>query len=526
MNIIKYKNIDELIKQKDTYLAQEIDSDQLKLITKGYIPTKFNIGVNDVLEFVLYDNSNNVLPQETYGNVRYIKGDNIKDYLLVSNNPNDTLTEGGGFVVDIKKLIKEAGYNTGLFRVQINFQNNRVGSDYVNDKLWVQEISPSRLEVRLLPFNNFNENSNLERDIKNDLNLSYDTFIQGKFSGDEVYQEIYNILDLIKASDIANIMTTILTQPTINKLAQEFNIVGGYDLFYAKVLEDAKRAVVNELLYRNSEIGSSNFGKLYSDINRREISTIDYKYYNKEEIIQLISSKFKESINYHLPKRTLIDFVRVDSETKASLDALNDVVQKLESSEEFQLPQINREIIEIPPTIETTEEQGTFLGETEILPASSPIPPPQPTPTPNLTLTFVSGPSIQNITANEAEITWESNIVATAIISFFNAVCPEQGCEITIPGTSLINIYKISGLKSLTEYSFKLKLIGLKQTISLESQQISFKTAYSADSQPVYIDPGTTISGGGGTYLPNYVDLDGRIDTADGSIRDFTNDIK
>jgi hypothetical protein len=45
-------------------------------------------------------------------------------------------------------------------------------------------------------------------------------------------------------------------------------------------------------------------------------------------------------------------------------------------------------------------------------------------------------------------------------------------------------------------------------------------------SEPVQIIEDATIIGGGGSYIPNYTDLDGRVETADASIRDFTNDIR
>ena len=128
---------------------------------------------------------------------RYIKGEEISEYLIRSENVVDKIIDGGGFLIDVKRLIKEAGYNTGIFRVQLNFVNDRIGSAVAKDKMWIQEISPSRLELRLLPFDNFDETNPIDIDVKIDLNQSYNSFIQGKFSGDEVYSEIDEIIKII-----------------------------------------------------------------------------------------------------------------------------------------------------------------------------------------------------------------------------------------------------------------------------------------------------------------------------------------
>lgn len=506
MNITRYKNIDELIEKKDVYLGQEITNDQLKLISKGYIPTKFNVGINDVLEFTLYDSSNNLLPQESYGNVRYIKGDNIKNYLLVSNNPSDLVSEGGGFMIDVKKLVKEAGYNTGYFRVQINFVNNRVGSDYSIDKMWIQEISPTRFEMRLLPFNNFDENNSVQQDIKKDLNQSYDSFLLGKFSGDEVYQEIYSILDSITASDIANMMKTIMTQPTINKLAQEFNIIGGYDLFYARVLDDMKKAVVNELLYKNSTIGSNDFGKPISEIVRNKISQKDYNYYTKSEIIDLLNLKFKESVTYHLPKRSLNEKIILNEKTQQSLDKLNDIVQTLTSNTIYQIPNIERTVLTPPinnipspsEKIYQTEIQTGIKDEVIVSDKTPPILLTPTTPTPTLDpIVFTTGPTVSNITINSAAITFSTNIGAPAKI-IFSSPCPASGCEFNLIRGASTHYYNIVGLNPNTTYSF-IVVSTLSDGRSITSNSISFDTLASLINENIdkfdpYLSKNTTTT--------------------------------
>ena len=56
MALSKFKNIDDVLK-KGTSLTTELSSTEFKLIDKGFIPTPFDIGNNDVLEFLLYDSN-------------------------------------------------------------------------------------------------------------------------------------------------------------------------------------------------------------------------------------------------------------------------------------------------------------------------------------------------------------------------------------------------------------------------------------------------------------------------------------
>lgn len=344
MAITEFKNSNEIGKSTNIFVGQEFESTELALIQKESVPIKFNVGVNDVLEFLLYDSNNNLLIQEGYGKVRYIRGENINQYLVQSGNIDDEKLQGGGYIINAKKLITEAGYKTGYFRIQLNFINNRVGSEYQKDRLFIEEISATRQHIRVLPFNNFRNEDLLDQDIKTDLNQSYDAFLLGKFSGDEVYREIADILDSIKATDVANIMKTVLTQSTIDILTKELNIVGGYDLFYSRVIQTMKVAVVNELLYRNSSIGNPDFGKPLDDTLRNSFSKKDFNYYTKDEIIKLIFDKLKESIRFYLPKRQFNLKNEVNNISIDSFDTSQKTTVRLQSDNSYKLPTINTSI--------------------------------------------------------------------------------------------------------------------------------------------------------------------------------------
>ncbi len=349
MALENFKNIEEVI-NKGTSLTTELNPIDLALINQGFKATPFNIGVNDVLEFILYDSSNNLLEQKDYGNIRYIKGEEINEYLIRSENYLDKVLDGGGFLIDIKKLIKDAGYNVGIFRVQLNFVNDRVGSSVEKDKMWIHEISATRLELRLLPFDNFDETSNADIDTKIDLNQAYNSFVINKFSGDEVYSEIDEILNRLTPADLYNTFQKIKNKNYIDQLAAEFGI-NSFEIFFSKVLESMKIAVRHALLHKNSTIGSNLFGVSLGD-------DIDFTYYNKNDIVKLLNNKFEEAVEFHLPKRTLSDDVKLDNITQQSIDKLQDLIQTLKSDQTQTNPNYQKYITN-PPTTEEISEKFT-----------------------------------------------------------------------------------------------------------------------------------------------------------------------
>lgn len=359
MALSKFKNIDDVLK-KGTSLTTELNSTELKLIDKGFIPTPFDMGNNDVLEFILYDSSNNLLEQTNYGNVRYISATEIPEYIIRSENILDKVYDGGGFLIDVKKLVKEAGYNTGIFRVQFNFVNNRVGSNIEMDRLWIHQISPSRTELRLLPYNNFDESNPYEADIMIDLNQAYSSFVNGKFSGDEVYAEIDEIVNRLNVADLQSSFAKSKSKDYIDRLQYEFGIQN-YDQFFTKILESMKESVRHTLLHKNSVIGSSDFGKPLGD-------EIDFTYYNKNDIINLLGSKFREACQFHLPKRTMLEEVVIDPITQQSIDNLSNLIQKLESDKVSENVKVDRVSVPIPTYGEVKDAVAAVVKKEVIVP--------------------------------------------------------------------------------------------------------------------------------------------------------------
>ena len=131
----------------------KVNSEDRKVFEKEISKSNFGLGCSDMIEFILFDSSENQLPQGDDGKlVRYIYLDdvNINDYFIISDNQFTKKKNGTPeFIVDIEKLIREAGYSNGIFKTQVTLLNRRAGTDADDDNnLWVHEISPSRTEIR------------------------------------------------------------------------------------------------------------------------------------------------------------------------------------------------------------------------------------------------------------------------------------------------------------------------------------------------------------------------------------------
>ena len=99
------------------------------------------------------DINNNLLPQKSGNKVAYIKTGDIKNYLYKVKN-----TLGiPELAINAEKLLKDLGYSNGIFKVNINFVRNKLGTDNEERRAWIQEISATRQEIRIVPLKNKNK---------------------------------------------------------------------------------------------------------------------------------------------------------------------------------------------------------------------------------------------------------------------------------------------------------------------------------------------------------------------------------
>ena len=258
----------------------KIDSKDRQVFEEGNLQSFFGFGESDAIEFVLYDINDNQLPQINNQLVRYVPltSDNIKDYFLIAEG---TLLEKHKFpseyFVDIERLIREAGYSNGIFKTQITLLNKRVGSNDINDKMWISEISPSRTEIRLYP---------LKKGLDATSNNLGERFNLFKKNGE------------FKVKDLESLTTTIY-----NKFSEA--------CFY-------------EFTNRISDIVDLNYGKAKTTLPEIGLS--------KEDIRDRCKNLLIQTITKYLPQQNINTKTTFDNQVDESIDEVQLVLQRLESN--------------------------------------------------------------------------------------------------------------------------------------------------------------------------------------------------
>ena len=185
------KGFKKIIERK----GYKVDSEDRKVFEKEISKSNFGLGCSDMIEFILYDASENQLPQGDDGKmVRYINinDSNINDYFIISNNlQTKKKNDSAEFIVDLERLITEAGYSNGIFKTQVTLLNRRAGTEGgEDDSLWIHEISPSRTEIRVLPTRARGNNIDLEQ--------RYSTFTDEKNFRDDIIYYVNIFIDNLK----------------------------------------------------------------------------------------------------------------------------------------------------------------------------------------------------------------------------------------------------------------------------------------------------------------------------------------
>lgn len=275
MSLQKYKKIEDnrgfFIEDRDSSIFETTNSRSL-----------YGSGENDVIKFALYDANENILPQEGYGNERFIHSKDFQKYFRITNNEGSNQPEQ--YEIDVDTLIEEAGYNTGIFNVEILLVNDRVGSNYETDRLWIHEISPSRTEIRVVPLQNRNE------DLQSRLEERYQAFIENEIFLDDVREVLDELIGLIDVTNIEEKLLQLFGTKFVRQLKLQFFPEGGFNITMIRIAEDFKDAVRYVVENKNSSIGDPQFG---TDLQTDPPVSID--------INRVVSLKLRESISFHLP---------------------------------------------------------------------------------------------------------------------------------------------------------------------------------------------------------------------------------
>ena len=304
-----------------------VDSEDRKVFEKEISKSNFGLGCSDVIEFILYDINNNQLPQGDTGKlVRYIYLDDekSKEYFLTlpTNSFTKNTKDSQEFVVDLERLIKDAGYSNGSFKTQITLLNRRVGTEEVeSNKMWIHEISPSRTEVRILPIRRDSLNEDLEK--------RYSIFTNESSFRDDV---IYTIQEYVDSCSVEKIKQYILlskgkeTDGTkyINLIKKEFKI-SNFDEFVLKVKDKWIESLKYFVQGLNWSISSTNYGKPSEE-------KLDCVELSVDEIKRIAETALINSLEYYLPKRDIQKDNILSKEEQITLDALKNILKSSTSN--------------------------------------------------------------------------------------------------------------------------------------------------------------------------------------------------
>jgi hypothetical protein len=309
------KSFKEILDNK----GYRISSKDRQIFEEGTLQSFFGFSDSDMIEFILYDANDNQLPQGEFGElVKYIpfNSQNIRDYILI---PEGTYLQAFQFpkeyFIDVERLIREAGYNNGIFKTQITLLNKRVGFESPNEKLWIKEISPSRTEVKLLPLVN-------EVSKKTDLLQRFGVMVNGGDFRDDVAPYISSFIESINPSEIDSFIKKVYTDKWYNKLVSEFGIAG-FDTMMTRIYNKFMEAMIYEFTNRYSSINDINYG------NPKPIkSSIQL---SKDDVFKIAQRILIECIELYLPKRTIQSQTEVDTVFDESVDKTSSVLQRRES---------------------------------------------------------------------------------------------------------------------------------------------------------------------------------------------------
>lgn len=291
-----------------------LNPEDRNIFEESDIQSFFGISANDYIEFVLYDVNDNQLTQKTFGNVRYIPltNQNISDYFLL---PEGTLFQKYKFpseyFIDAKRLIKEAGFDSGIFKTQITLINKRLGSEKDYDKVWIQEISPSRTEIRVIP-----HKKGLER--YEELAQQYNAFVNDLDFRDDVIRDTFEYIEQINPSVISSFLKSKYSEKWVQKLVQEYNLKD-IDLFATQVYNKFLESAIYEFTNRISDVNDLNYGKPKPNKNAVTLS--------KDDVRKICERLIVNAIN----KLLLIPNVSFGSKMVEKIESMDEVEKILQS---------------------------------------------------------------------------------------------------------------------------------------------------------------------------------------------------
>ena len=357
------KTFKEIIDNK----GYRISTKDREIFEEGTLQSFFGFSDSDMIEFIVYDANENQLPQGDDGKlVRYVplSSENIKDYFLIADGTKlQAFQFPNEYFIDAERLIKEAGYNNGIFKTEITLLNKRVGYDNINEKLWIQEISPSRNEIRVLPIMN-------DVSKKTDLLARYNIMKEGSNFRDDIIPYVGNFVDMVNPMEVSGFIRKTYSEKWYNNFISEFGI-SGFESMVTKIYNDFRKSVYNEFSNRVSSIGDINYGK--------KKPTKPSIRFSKEDVYKVSQRILIECVDKYLPKRAMQAQTSVDNVFDASMDKISEVINSRESDVVIKANVPSIEVTETKDTKDTDDVKEDAKNKLDILiekevPKELPIP--------------------------------------------------------------------------------------------------------------------------------------------------------
>jgi hypothetical protein len=205
----------------------------------------------------------------------------------------DSTTGEKIFEIDVEKLVFEAGYGNGEFRVSFSFVKNYVGNDNTKKRVWIHEVSPSRTEIRVLPL--LGSDVSINADLEN----RYYSFMDNVSELRQSYKKIQAFLDKIElniSTLIDDYFISTFGPKYIEVINKDFLFGGseGYTNFKNKIYGDFRKSVFNEIDGKQFKLGASDFGQPIKD----SIDLDDFV--SSAEFKLIIQNRLHDSVEYNM----------------------------------------------------------------------------------------------------------------------------------------------------------------------------------------------------------------------------------
>tara|TARA_A100001037_G_scaffold67550_1_gene59972 strand:+ start:1121 stop:8908 length:7788 start_codon:yes stop_codon:yes gene_type:complete len=202
------KKYHKYVKQAPTNLdfdyprGSPVDESMFDILTNDsseQVPLEFGRSPKDIIEFSVYTPDNEVLQSriverdDSFVERKYDFTDYNGERRIGSINTFDRnyqLSEAGDVIISPTHELRELGYVDGTHRVGVSFRNDIVGSAESTSKLMITDISPSRMELKLVP----SGLKTTKKPLEVLLNFEYDNFFNKRLLVAHVYNETFKFI--------------------------------------------------------------------------------------------------------------------------------------------------------------------------------------------------------------------------------------------------------------------------------------------------------------------------------------------